>query len=274
MPEIGATLREARMRARIDISEIESETKIRAKYLRALENEEWNLLPGPTYVKTFLRTYAEALGLDAKLLVEEYKLRHERLSANELARPIGPPRTTTSGRGRGGPSPGLPRSYVVAGLVLALCVVVFILSRLGGSGPATDTTSDSPSASTPVTTTSKPATTTPAASDAQPAKEKKPASKFVKLKIVPTGEVYACLVAKGQPGALVNGATLTPDGGATKTFRSSRFRLVLGNSEAELRVDGKKRRFPSAAVTPDGVFVQITKKGLSALPKSIRPDCS
>ncbi len=46
MPEIGATLREARMRARIDVSEIEAQTKIRAKYLRALENEEWGLLPG------------------------------------------------------------------------------------------------------------------------------------------------------------------------------------------------------------------------------------
>ena len=71
MPDIGSTLREARMHARIDISEIESETKIRAKYLRALENEEWDLLPGPTYVKSFLRTYADALGLDGKLLIEE-----------------------------------------------------------------------------------------------------------------------------------------------------------------------------------------------------------
>ena len=68
MPEIGATLREARMRARIDVSEIEAKTKIRAKYLRALENEEWDLLPGPTFVKSFLRTYAQALGLDGKAL--------------------------------------------------------------------------------------------------------------------------------------------------------------------------------------------------------------
>ena len=65
------------MRARIDISELEAETKIRAKYLRALENEEWDLLPGPTYVKSFLREYADALGLDGKLLVSEYKLRYE-----------------------------------------------------------------------------------------------------------------------------------------------------------------------------------------------------
>src|SRR4051794_845675 len=101
MPAIGATLREARMRARIDISEIESETKIRAKYLRALENEEWDLLPGPTYVKSFLRTYAEALGLDARLLLEEYKLRHERLSDIEL-QPIAPPGSRGGGGGRGG----------------------------------------------------------------------------------------------------------------------------------------------------------------------------
>src|ERR1700704_5142555 len=84
MPEIGAMLREARMRDRIDVSEIEAKTKIRAKYLRALENEEWDLLPGPTYVKSFLRTYAEALDLDAKLLVDEYKQRHEHLSEVEL----------------------------------------------------------------------------------------------------------------------------------------------------------------------------------------------
>ena len=78
MPEIGETLRDARMRARIDVSEIEAKTKIRAKYLRALENEEWGLLPGPTFVKSFLRTYAQALGLDGKALVEEYRLSHER----------------------------------------------------------------------------------------------------------------------------------------------------------------------------------------------------
>ena len=59
-----------RMRARIDVSEVEATTKIRAKYLRALENEEWDLLPGPTFVTTFLRTYAEYLGLDATRVAE------------------------------------------------------------------------------------------------------------------------------------------------------------------------------------------------------------
>src|SRR5438094_5758969 len=85
MPEIGESLREARMRARIDVSEIEAKTKIRAKYLRALENEEWGLLPGTTFVKTFLRTYAEYLELDARTLVEEYKQRYERPAHGDLA---------------------------------------------------------------------------------------------------------------------------------------------------------------------------------------------
>jgi cytoskeletal protein RodZ len=78
MPEIGSSLREARMRERIDITEAEADTKIRGKYLRALENEEWDLLPGPTFVKSFLRTYADYLGLDGRMLVEEFKLRYER----------------------------------------------------------------------------------------------------------------------------------------------------------------------------------------------------
>ena len=77
MPTIGETLREARMRQQLDIADVEAATKIRAKYLRALENEEFGLLPGPTFVKTFLRTYAEYLGLDPHLLVEEYRAHYE-----------------------------------------------------------------------------------------------------------------------------------------------------------------------------------------------------
>src|ERR1700709_2811587 len=84
MADIGETLREARMRRRIDMTGVEAATKIRAKYLRALENEEWDLLPGPTFVRTFLRTYGDYLGLDSKMLVEEYKQRFERPGPQDL----------------------------------------------------------------------------------------------------------------------------------------------------------------------------------------------
>src|SRR5436305_7658920 len=117
MPEIGATLREARMRARIDVSEIEAQTKIRAKYLRALESEEWGLLPGPTFVKSFLRTYAQALGLDGRALVEEYRLHHER--GAEMFEPIvasaRSSRARQQQRGGGGPSRGYVAAVSVVG---------------------------------------------------------------------------------------------------------------------------------------------------------------
>src|SRR3954453_16533307 len=99
MPEIGETLREARMRRRIDMTEVETATKIRGKYLRALENEEWALLPGPTFVKSFLRRDAEYLGLDARLLVEEYRQRYERPSTQDL-RPFSAARRGQPGRRR------------------------------------------------------------------------------------------------------------------------------------------------------------------------------
>src|SRR3977135_3297770 len=89
MPAIGETLRATRMRRRIDMTEVEAATKIRAKYLRALENEEWDLLPGPTFVKTFLRTNAEYLELDPRMLVEEYRQRFERPRTLVLT-PCGP----------------------------------------------------------------------------------------------------------------------------------------------------------------------------------------
>ena len=76
MFEIGNSLREARVRQALDFPEIEHATKIRGKYLRALEDENFEQLPGQTYVKGFLRTYADYLGLDGQLYVDEYNSRY------------------------------------------------------------------------------------------------------------------------------------------------------------------------------------------------------
>jgi cytoskeleton protein RodZ len=73
--EIGNSLREARLRQHIELGEVEQQTKIRAKYLKALEDEQFQLLPAPTYVKGFLRNYADALGLEGQLYVDEYNSR-------------------------------------------------------------------------------------------------------------------------------------------------------------------------------------------------------
>ena len=70
MFEIGNSLREARLRQRLDFRQVEQATKIRSRYLRALEEEDFDALPAETYVRGFLRTYAEALGLDGRLSVD------------------------------------------------------------------------------------------------------------------------------------------------------------------------------------------------------------
>jgi hypothetical protein len=75
--EIGRTLRDERMRRRLDIADCERATKIRGKYLRALEEEEFGMLPGPAYVKGFMRAYAQHLDLDPNLLLDEYASRFE-----------------------------------------------------------------------------------------------------------------------------------------------------------------------------------------------------
>jgi len=76
MFEIGNSLREARMRQGLDYSQVELATKIRAKYIRALEEEEFEILPSGTYIKGFMRSYADFLGLDGQLYVDEYNSRH------------------------------------------------------------------------------------------------------------------------------------------------------------------------------------------------------
>ena len=129
MSEIGPTLRQARMREGWDITEVEERTKIRAKYLRALENEEWSLLPGATFTKGFLRTYAEALGLDWRLLVDEYKREWE--APNELEHvPVRPsmaldPRERTRRRAW--------RWIGALALIVALAVVFVLIGHLGGA---------------------------------------------------------------------------------------------------------------------------------------------
>ncbi len=252
MPDIGASLREARMRARIDVSEIETQTKIRAKYLRALENEEWDLLPGPTYVKSFLRTYAEALDLDAKLLVDEYKLRHEHLSEVELQ----PINAAAPGRERRRQTPTLPPWFFVAVIFVALVGALWLLGRNPDNAPDQ---ADAPPPPPPAATQPAPVATPP----------KRPARpRTTRLRIEATGQVYVCLKAGDR--TLVNGQTLEV-GERTPTFRSKRFRLTVGNNAVRLRINGKPKLLPASS---DPIGIEITPgRGRQPLSAKKRPLC-
>jgi helix-turn-helix protein/uncharacterized protein DUF4115 len=73
--EIGASLREAREKRGLALGDVQKELRIRERYLNALETERFELLPGDAYVKGFLRTYAEFLGLNGALYLDEFNAR-------------------------------------------------------------------------------------------------------------------------------------------------------------------------------------------------------
>lgn len=153
MFEIGNSLREARVRKGLDFPALEQSTKIRAKYLRALEDEQFDQLPASTYVKGFLRAYAEQLGLDGQLYVDEYNSRYA--SGEELLERHVRRRSTARPR----PRQRRLESHVVwlalVGIALVTALVIAAW-RYGGGGdgqslplnakPATSSTRSRPAA--------------------------------------------------------------------------------------------------------------------------------
>lgn len=266
MADIGSTLREARMRARLDITDLEAQTKIRAKYLRALENEEWDLLPGPAYVKTFLRTYAETLGLDARVLVEEYKLRFENLSDIER-QPIAPTRATTGRYARRPAAP--PRGLVVGVVVVALLAALWALGSAGGdegesAGQATAPQDiNGTGQEEPEGDREREEAPQDAEEDAEDESEE------VRLRLEATGPVYVCLA--DDDGILVRGEELAA-GEKTDTFEARRFRMVLGNNAVDLIINGRRRTVPASE---ERILLALTKdQGRHPLPESRAPDCT
>ncbi len=240
------------MRARIDIGEVEARTKIRAKYLRAIENEEWDLLPGPVYVKSFLRTYGDYLGLDSRLLVDDFKRRYEHPSDHEL-RPVA---TLHRERERAARGPLLPPWAIIGAVLVAVVVVLYILGSANN----------------------KPKTTQPAGARASPGQRHRrrvsrgpPAAAVphtVSLRIVPTGTVYICLVdAAGRkliPGRIFAAGQTIPVQTAPKLL------LTLGNASVRMRLNDTP-----VPVSPSSssIGLLLTPRGSSPLSAARQPRC-
>jgi len=260
MAEIGPTLREARIRARIDMSEVESRTKIRAKYLRAIENEEWDLLPGPVYAKSFLRTYGDYLGLDSRMLVEEFKRRYEGPSDHEPARPVAPlARERERSRGRPGlpPPPALPPWAPIAVVLVAVVAVLYVVGVVLGGGksktppPAGLHAGSRHARTTPTRTTTLPST-----------------PQNVTLHMTPTGPVYVCLV-NAHHRFLIFEKTYAP-GNTIPAATGHRLLLTLGNANVRITANGK-----SVPLTPSAgaIRLSLTPTGVQHISLSQTPTC-
>jgi cytoskeletal protein RodZ len=149
MFEIGGSLREARLKRNLTPADVQKAIRIRDRYLQALEEERWELLPGDAYVKGFLRAYADYLGLDGNLYVEEYNSRFARPDEPQLV----PERFARSGARFGGV--GFLRPLIVVAVIVAI-VAGLAAWQLSGSDdnqavppPTTSTTTPTHHSTTP-----------------------------------------------------------------------------------------------------------------------------
>jgi cytoskeleton protein RodZ len=226
MQGVGEKLREARIRQGVDIKEVEQATKIRAKYLRALENEEYHVLPAPTFVRMFTRTYAEYLGLDASLLVEEYRAQYEPRGETEMQHFAAP---ATRRRRRRGREPAAPRGSWLEGRggALAITGAVMLLGLILILGLTADDEDGGGSQQT--------REEGKRGSDQRKERpRRKPAPTSVALRVTPAEATYMC-VESGSGKRLFMGILEEP-----RTFKAKQIRINLGKTSAKLRVNGKR----------------------------------
>jgi cytoskeleton protein RodZ len=246
MPSIGDTLREARMRQRLDIADVEAKTKIRAKYLRALENEEFGMLPGPTFVKTFLRSYAEVLGLDPHLLVEDYRARYEPRDEIEALQPLGPPGLGRDRRRRAPP----PGPWLLLGLaVLTVLAALLVIGLVGDDGDEDGQAAQE--------------TTTQPRRERPERREPRPRPRRVALRIAPVAETYVCIDTGAGTEIRFEGILSAPE-----TFRGRRLRVNLGNTSVEVTMNGEA---VDVGTGPNPVGFEFTPGSTTPLPLGERP---
>ena len=238
MFEIGNSLREARLRQGLDLARAEDDTKIRAKYLQALEDERFDVLPAETYVKGFLRTYAEYLGLDGQIYVDEFNSRFA--SAEEPVVSSAPKRRP---RQRASES-----SFVVVALAGIVAVAILVVVAFAfGTGDDPRKPAESLRAGTSVE--SPPPATAPATG--------------AKAQIVLTaaaGDAWVAVRTGAPNGDLLFSGTILD--GDSERFSGRRLWLELGAGAENLRVtvNGRRiRNFPSSAP-----MVVVTARGVRA----------
>jgi hypothetical protein len=227
--EIGNSLREARHRRRIDFGVAEQATKIRSGYLRALEDEQFEQLPSPTYVKGFLRTYAEYLGLDGQLYVDEYNSRF--VAGDDWD---GPRRSRARHAQR---SRGIETSIVLVALGLIAVVTIVVISAWQFAG--------GPNAKKP-------------AGSGRSAAAESPGAPIAYLRIEALrGSSYLAVHRNGPSGPIVFQGTLQK--GAQEPFSGEHFWMDLSSPENLTLVVGGKfvvlhgLKPESLTVTPKGV---------------------
>jgi cytoskeletal protein RodZ len=248
MFEIGGSLREARLKRNLTPADVQKAIRIRDRYLQALEEERWELLPGDAYVKGFLRTYADYLGLDGNLYVDEYNNRFAHPEEQPLLVPERFARRKTPIGGVGFLRP-----------LLAVAVIVAIVAGLaawqlsGSSGPKRGVP---PPTSTPTTTASHHTAPKKTAHKKQHVSTALPTRAVL---VASRGDCWLDIHAGSANGKLIYEATLTQGKRLPLKLTSGPVWMTVGNPTAlDVRLGGK---LASGLPTQAG-SVLLTRRGL------------
>jgi hypothetical protein len=246
---IGTTLREARNRRKVDLSEVEAAIKIRVRYLQAIENEEWDALPGGAYTRGFIRTYAFYLGLDGERLADDYRRSTAPSGGERVPKRVEPvPMGTRRGRRR------ISGGVLVAAVCLILVAIVVGIGLAGGGGGSS---------------TTKPAAKVGGKSGKQQGRGQAAAKPGVAMRLAATAEVWVCVLDAAEK-PLVDGQILE-EGAEAGPFRSGAFEIALGNGSVTMFVDGRQAKVPPSS-SPVGYRIDSGGK-LISLEEGERPSC-
>jgi cytoskeleton protein RodZ len=255
---VGRTLRETRTRRKIDLADVEAATKIRGRYLRAIENEEWDLLPGETYARAFIRAYATHLGLDGERLAEEQRRGRGVTRPSERLPRVEPVGARPSRRRRR-QMPSVPPRLLAVGVSAAL-VIVLVVVGLSSGGDSSPGTTGAQRQARSEEKAGKPAVHT----EAPPPQ---PSGHVVTL--TADAEVWVCLLdASGEP--LIDGQILSA-GASQGPYRSGSFTVSFGNGEVTMMVDGQQASIPE---TSSPIGYSIDAGALRQLSEGERPTCT
>ena len=227
MFEIGGSLREARLKRELTPADVQKAIRIRDRYLQALEEERWELLPGDAYVKGFLRTYADYLGLDGNLYVEEYNSRFAHPDEPLLV----PERFARTGAPFAGV--GFLRPLVAVGVIVAVVAAVAAWQLSGSSGNKQGTP---PTTSTTTTVTHHHTT-------AKKKHKKQHVSAALPTRAVlvaARGDCWLDIHARSRNGALIYEGTLTQGKTLPVKLTTGPVWMTVGNPSAlDVRLGGK-----------------------------------
>jgi cytoskeletal protein RodZ len=146
LSELGTRLKEARIAKGYSLEDLQGITKIQKRYLAGIEEGDHSIMPGPFYVRAFIKQYAEAVDLNPDALLEQHKAEVPEKAKEDVRPPLAAPtpsrRQTFARSSSSGLGEVMPKIIVALFIVVIIGVVWFFYQFLATNAPTEEATDD------------------------------------------------------------------------------------------------------------------------------------